>query len=286
MENAIEIVNLSKDYKDFKLNNINLQVKTGTVMGFIGQNGAGKTTTIKSILNLVHNTQGTIHVFGLDVSTQAEQIKEDIGVVFDELGIPDILNCKKINSIMKSIYKNWDEKTFFHYIDIFSLPINKPFKKFSRGMQMKIQTAIALSHNAKLLILDEATAGLDPIARNEILDLLLEFMENAEHSILMSSHITSDLDRIADYITFIDRGKILLSDEKYNINEGHALVKGKLDELNNLPKEYLIYTRKNTYGAEALIRQPDTVKRIAPNLIYDSATLDDILYFYAKSKYC
>jgi ABC-2 type transport system ATP-binding protein len=221
-------------------------------------------------------------VFGLNAHNNAKLIKEHIGVVFDELGIPDTLNCKMLNNVMKNIYKNWNEDVFYNYIKLFSLPKDKIFKNFSRGMQMKVQTAVALSHNASLLVLDEATSGLDPIARNELLDILLEFMEDENHSILMSSHITSDLERIADYITFIDNGSLLLSDEKYIIQEGHALAKGSKDDIQNIPNDYVISIRNNSYGSEALITQPEVVKKLYPNYVYDKISLDDILCFYAN----
>lgn len=283
-KNAIEIKNVTKSYKDFSLHEMSMTVPKGTIMGFVGQNGSGKTTTIKSILNLIETDSGNISVFGMDSTKNSLCIKENIGVVFDELALPNVLTCKQTNNIMKSIYKNWDEKAFFKYIEDFELPPNKQFKKFSRGMQMKIQMAVALSHNAKLLILDEATAGLDPIARNELLDLLLAFMEDEEHSILMSSHITSDLERIADYVTFIDKGNILLSDEKYSILENHSLVKGSINEIESLPHEYIISIRKNSYGAEALTNNPSALKEIYPSLIYDKVSLDDILCFYVSKR--
>lgn len=281
-ENIIEISGLSKTYKDFSLSNLSLTLPKGCIMGFVGQNGAGKSTTIKSILNLITFEEGSIKIFGKDSIKDSVRIKEDIGVVFDELAIPEILNCEKINNILKHIYKNWNEQTFFDYINNFALPPKKALKNFSRGMRMKLQIAIALSHNAKLLILDEATAGLDPIARNEILDILLEFVENEENSILMSSHITSDLERVADYITFIDKGHILLSDEKYNITNSHAIAKGSEEELMKIPEKYVVATRKNAYSSEALINDAEYVKHTFPEFVYDQASLDDILYFYVK----
>ncbi len=281
-ENAVTIEHVSKIYKDFQLKDISFQLKKGAVMGFVGQNGSGKTTTIKAILNLLKTDSGSIQIFNRNNIQYSTDIKENIGIVFDELAIPDVLTCRMVNNIMKNIYKNWDEKTFFHYTNIFSLPPNKPFKNFSRGMQMKIQMAIALSHDAKLLILDEATAGLDPVARNDLLDILLEYMEAEDHSILMSSHITSDLERVADYVTFIDNGRILLSDEKYNITENHCIVKGSSEEISSLPAKYIVSIRKNSYGAEALTNYPDILKRTYPNLIYDKVTLDDILCFYVR----
>ena len=283
-ENAIEITHLSKNYKDFSLNDLSFKLIKGTVMGFVGQNGSGKTTTIKSILNLINTDSGNISVLGIDNKEKDFSVKEHIGVVFDELSLPNTLTCKQINNIMKNIYKTWDEDKFFKYLEYFELPLNKTLKKFSRGMQMKIQMAVALSHDSKLLILDEATAGLDPIARNELLDILLEYMEDEEHSILMSSHITSDLERVADYVTFIDKGTLLLTDEKYSILENHLIVKGSSEEIENLPKEYIVSSRKNSYGAEALTNNPSAIKKIFPDLTYDKASLDDILCFYVSRK--
>lgn len=283
-ENAIEITHLSKNYKDFSLNDLSLKLIKGTVMGFVGQNGSGKTTTIKSILNLINTDNGNISVLGINNKEKDYSVKEHIGVVFDELSLPNALTCKQTNNIMKNIYKTWDEDKFFKYLEYFELPLNKTLKKFSRGMQMKIQMAVALSHDSKLLILDEATAGLDPIARNELLDILLEYMEDEEHSILMSSHITSDLERVADYVTFIDKGTLLLTDEKYSILENHLIVKGSLAEIENLPKEYIVSSRKNSYGAEALTNNPLAIKKLFPDLTYDKASLDDILCFYVSRK--
>ena len=279
---AISIENLCKSYKDFQLDNVSLHVPMGTVMGFVGQNGSGKTTTIKSILNLIKTDSGTIQVLGHDAFTDSVLAKQEIGIVFDELGVPDTLNCNMIDKIMKNIYKNWDSDEFFRYTDVFKLPRDKVLKKFSRGMQMKSQMAIALSHHANLLILDEATAGLDPVARNELLDMLLDYMEDENHSILMSSHITSDLERVADYITFIDNGKIILTDEKYHLSETHMIVKGSTKEIETLPKELIVSVRKNSYGCEALTNHPDSLKELTPNLVYDKASFDDILCFYIK----
>lgn len=283
-KNAIEINHLSKNYKDFSLNDLSFNLIKGTVMGFVGQNGSGKTTTIKSILNIINTDNGNISVLGIDNKENDYSIKEHIGVVFDELSLPNALTCKQVNNIMKNIYKTWDEYKFFKYLEYFELPLNKTLKKFSRGMQMKLQMAVALSHDAKLLILDEATAGLDPIARNELLDILLEYMEDEEHSILMSSHITSDLERVADYVTFIDKGTLLLSEEKYSILENHLIVKGSSEEIENLPKEYIVSSRKNSYGAEALTNNPSAIKELYPNLTYDKVSLDDILCFYVSRK--
>ena len=211
MENILEVKNLCKSYDKFSLNNINIELPKGTIMGLVGENGAGKSTTIKSILNLVNTSDGEIKIFGLDNKVNEAEIKENIGVVLDEGFLSEYLNPKDINTIMQNIYKNWDEELYFKYIDDFKLPRDKKSKEYSSGMKMKLKIAVALAHHPKFLILDEPTSGLDPIARNEILDIFQDFIQDEEHGILVSSHITSDLENIADYITFINNGEIVLS---------------------------------------------------------------------------
>ena len=206
MENLLEVKNLCKKYNQFELKNVNLTLPKGMIMGLIGENGAGKTTTIKSILNLTNST-GEINIFGLNVKKYDKKIKQDIGVVLNENFFSEYLNPKDINKIMKNIYKKWDEKLYFKYLEDFKLPQNKISKEFSSGMKMKLKIAVALAHHPKLLILDEPTSGLDPVARSEILGIFQDFIQNGENSILVSSHITSDLEHIADYITFINDEK-------------------------------------------------------------------------------
>ena len=211
MENILEIKDLSKKYDGFELKNINIKLPKGTIMGFIGENGAGKTTTIKLILNIIKKNEGEIKIFGLDNIKEEKRIKEDIGVVLDDSFLSEYLNPLDINKIMKNIYKNWDEELYFKYINEFKLPKDKISKEYSTGMKMKLKIAVALSHHPKLLILDEPTSGLDPIARNEILDIFQDFIQDEEHGIFVSSHITSDLEHIADYVTFINEGEIVFT---------------------------------------------------------------------------
>ena len=211
MENALEVKNLCKKYDNFELKNITFNLPTGMIMGFIGENGAGKTTTIKAILNIIKSSKGEIKIFGLDNHKEDKKIKEDIGVVLDDMFFPEILTPNDINSIMKNIYKNWDSKMFYDYLKEFSLLPNKQIKTFSKGMRKKLEIITALSHHPKLLILDEPTSGLDPIARNEVIDIFQNILAKDNCSILLSSHITTDLEHIADYITFISNGKIILS---------------------------------------------------------------------------
>lgn len=211
MDNILEVKNLCKIYDRFSLKNISFELPKGTIMGLVGENGAGKSTTIKAILNLIPTSDGLVKIFGLDMKEKEIEIKEDIGVVLDEGFFSEYLTPTDINNILSGIYKNWSEELFFKYLEDFKLPKNKISKEFSTGMKMKLKIATALSHKPKLLILDEPTSGLDPIARQDILDIFQEFIQDDEHSVLVSSHITSDLENIADYISFINNGEIVLS---------------------------------------------------------------------------
>ena len=218
-ENAIEIKDLTKKYDGFTLDSISFAVPKGCIMGFIGQNGAGKTTTIRALLNIIKTDGGTINMLGLNHIKDEYTIKEQIAAVFDEIPFHESFNAHQVNIMFRGLYSNWNEEQFFSYLDRFSLPRKKKIAKFSKGMKMKLQIATALSHGAKLLIMDEATTGLDPVVRNEILDIFREYIQDEDHSVLMSSHITSDLEKIADCVTFIDRGKILLTGFKDEILE-------------------------------------------------------------------
>lgn len=219
MENILEVKNLCKIYDKFSLRNIEFELPKGSIMGLIGENGAGKSTIIKAILNLINTNDGVIKIFGLDNKEHEKEIKEDIGVILDEGFLSEYLTPNDINDIMKNIYKQWEEGLYFKYIENFKLPRDKISGEYSKGMKMKLKIAVALAHKPKLLILDEPTSGLDPIARNEILDIFQEFIQNEEHSILVSSHITSDLEGIADYITFINNGEMVLSKTKDELIE-------------------------------------------------------------------
>ena len=214
MTYAIEVSNLRKKVKQFQLNDVSFSLPTGTIMGFVGENGAGKTTTIKCILNLLKKDAGTIKLFGVNSTDDNLAIKEQIGVVLDDIHFPESLTPQQINKFLQKTYINWNPPYYFELLKQLKVPINKPIKEFSRGMKMKLSITIALAHHPNLLILDEPTSGLDPIVRDEILDLFLEFMQDENHSILFSSHITSDLEKIADYITFIHEGEILFSENK------------------------------------------------------------------------
>ena len=221
---VIELKNVKKDYGDFVLDNISFSVPTGSVCGFIGQNGAGKTTTIQIILDAIKRDGGEVYVFGKNIDEGMAELKEDIGVVFDEMGFHDFLTPKQINTVMKNIYKNWDADAFFGYLKKFSLPVKKECGKFSRGMRMKLQIATAMSHKAKLLIMDEPTSGLDPLVRDEIIDILNDFTRDEDHSILISSHIVSDLEKLCDYIAFMHNGNLMLCEEKDALLEKYRFI--------------------------------------------------------------
>lgn len=284
MKNVIEIKNLCKSYNGFELKNINLDVPKGMIMGLIGENGAGKTTTIKSILNVINSYSGEIKVFGKDSKIYEKQIKEEIGVVLDDSFLSEFLNPYDINKIMKKIYKNWDEKLYFKYIEDFKLPKDKNSKDYSSGMKMKLKIATALSHNPKLLILDEPTAGLDPIARNEILDIFQEFIQDEEHSIVVSSHITSDLEHIADYITFINNGEIVLTKTRDELIEKYGIVKCSKEEFDKLDKKDYIKCRKNRYEYDVLVENKEEFKRKYDIQIVDKPSIEDIMVIYVKGE--
>ncbi|MBP1562499.1 MAG: ABC transporter ATP-binding protein [Oscillospiraceae bacterium] len=280
--NAIEISGLTKQYDGFTLDKISFNVPKGTIMGFIGQNGAGKTTTIKSILNIISPTSGSIKILGLDHIQNEYEIKENIAAVFDEMPFHESMTANAINIMFKGLYKNWNSEVFFGYLDRFCLPRKKKIGKFSKGMKMKIQIAAALSHGAKLLIMDEATTGLDPVVRNEILDIFREYIQDEENSILMSSHITSDLEKIADCVTFIDKGKILLTGYKDEILENHAVIKCTLTDYKEISSEDYISARINDFGAEIMVSNRAEAQKKYPDLIIEKTTLEDIMLFYVN----
>ena len=280
---VIELKNVKKDYGDFVLDNICFAVPTGSVCGFIGQNGAGKTTTIQIILDAIKRDAGEVYVFGKNINEGMASLKEDIGVVFDEMGFHDFLTPKQINTVMKNIYKNWDEDAFFDYLKKFSLPAKKECGKFSRGMRMKLQIATAMSHKAKLLVMDEPTSGLDPIVRNEIIQIFREFVIEEDHSILLSSHITTDLEKIADEVVFIDAGKIVLSGNKDEILEKHGILRCKKDEVNEISNSLIVDIDVSSMGAEILINDKKAASKLYPGMVIDDAGLEQIMIHYVNS---
>ena len=278
MEHILEVKNICKQYKDFALDQVTFQLPAGCIMGFIGENGAGKSTTIKIIMDLVKKDSGTVTIFGKDNETELKSFKEAIGVVVDECCFPDNLSIQNIRKIMKNIYKNWEESTFQNYIERFSLPEKKPVKDFSKGMKMKLSISVALSHRPKLLILDEATSGLDPMVREEILGVFLDFIQDETHSILLSSHITSDLEKICDYITFIHQGKIIFTEEKDELLEKYAILKCSKEDLEAVPEDAVKGKKKNQFGIEALVEK----EKVNSSFLMEKPSLEEIMLYFSQ----
>lgn len=281
---AIKVEHLCKTYSDFKLQDVTFALQEGCIMGLIGENGAGKSTTIKAILNLIRKESGTITVLGRDSVADQRTINEQIGVAFESSHFHDNLRVHEISKIMSKIYPCWDEKLFQSYQKQLNLPTQKYVKEYSRGMKMKLSIAAALAHHPKLLILDEATSGLDTVVRDEILDIFLAFIEDGEHSVLLSSHITSDLEKIADYITFLHQGKVVFSEEKDRLLDDMGVLRCSrelLEQMRGLP---IVGCRNHSYGAEALISQKKLMKSKYPDLVIDDADLDQIMLFYVKGE--
>lgn len=251
--NALEISNLTKTYPDFTLNISNLTLPNGCIMGLIGENGAGKSTVIKLSLNLLHKESGNIRILGKDPADSTESFKEDIGVVLDDVGIPGCLTVKQVGKIMQHTFRNWDGAEFAYLVKKFALPEKKQFNDFSKGMKMKLGIAIALSHNAKFLILDDAAAGLDPVVRDELVEILHDFTRDPDHSVLISSHIVSDLEKLCDYVAFLHKGKLLLCEEKDQLIADHGLLHCIAQELQLLPDDAIKYKKENPYGVEAVV---------------------------------
>lgn len=285
MENIIEIKNLKKRYDEkFALGELDIEIPKGTIVGLIGENGAGKTTLIKSMLNIIKIDSGDIRIFGKDYKKLETDIKEDIGVVLDNMFFPEILNAKDINISMKDIYKNWDSNLYFSYLKEFGLPDDKPIKSMSKGMRKKLEIATALAHKPKLLILDEPTSGLDPIARNEVLDIFLKFIEYEEHSILLSTHITTDLEHIADEIIFIDKGKKVLAKSRDEIIDNYAILKCNIDYFSNIDKKDIIAYKKSKYSYDILVHNKEEASRKYNEYVIDKITLEDLMLLVIKGE--
>lgn len=280
MENCIELKNVTRVYPQFKLDNISFSVPCGTVMGFIGENGAGKSTTIRAILGLLKKGEGSITVLGEDANSLSSETKEKIGVVFDGLTFPESLTAKQLDKVLRGIYRNWDSEAFYGYMTRFGLPTNKKLKTFSRGMVMRISIAAALSHHPQLLLLDEPTSGLDPVVRSEILDLFLEFMQDETHSILMSTHITSDLEHIADYICFIHQGKIVFTEDRNEMLAKYRILKCTDEQLAALDRADVIGMRKGRYSNEVLTLSAEKY----PDYTADVPTVEEIMVYYVKQQ--
>nr|WP_318686741.1 ABC transporter ATP-binding protein [uncultured Acetatifactor sp.] len=273
--NALEIRELTKTFCDFKLDGVSFSLPTGFIMGLVGKNGAGKTTTIKLIFDLLKKENGLIKIFGNDITNNYD-FKQDIAVVFDDLYFIEDWKITDVEKAVSPFYKKWDTTTFQFYLDKFNLNRKKKIKECSKGMKLKISLAVALSHQARLLILDEPTSGLDPVARDELLDILLEYIENENNSVLFSTHITSDLDKIADYLTIINNGKVFYTGLKDELFEKYCIVKGGIEDLTPKLDKKLIGVRKGKTGFSALLNVTD-MGYITDKIVVERAAVDEIL---------
>ena len=276
MDNALEIKGLSKEYKDFRLDNVSFEVPSGSIVGLIGENGSGKTTIIKLILNMIKKNGGEVTVLGKNKGIS--DIKNEIGVVMDEPGFPGFLNAKEINRIMKNIFSNWSDDTFFGYLKKLKVPDNKEYKDMSKGTKMKTGIAVALSHNPRLLILDEATNGLDPVVRSEVNEIFTEVTRDESHSILISSHIVSDLDRICDYIVFIHNGKLMLFEEKDRLLEKYCIVHCTREQLSSIERSKIIGRKENKYDISVLMEK----SQVKSGFSTSPVDIEELFVFMAK----
>lgn len=282
MRNALTISGLTKTYQDFVLDHVSFTVPSGSIVGLIGENGAGKSTTINAALGLIQKEDGMVSVLGEE--NLNKDIKEQIGIVFDGSNYPEILSPRKLNRVMKNIYRSWDEQIYFRLLKQFSLPSDKQIKQFSKGMRMKLAITAAFSHHSRLLILDEATSGLDPVVRDDILDMLLDFVQDEEHSILVSSHITSDLEKIADYIVFIHEGKVVFERPKDELTEQYGILKCGAAQFDALDKSDIISYRKMDYEWQILVSDRERMQKKYPKAMVVPATIDEIILLYVKGE--
>lgn len=276
--NAIEIKNLTKSFPGFTLNNLNLTLPGGCILGLIGENGAGKSTTIKLILDIIHKDSGSITILGRDNIENIRLTKEEVGVVMDEIGIPECLTVKQVGKIMAHTFRNWDASAYQALVQRMDLPEKKPFKDFSRGMKMKLGIAIALSHNCKLLLLDEATSGLDPVVRDDVVEMLSEFTRDEGHSILISSHIVSDLEKLCDYIAFLHKGKLLLWEEKDVLLAEYGVIHCTSEQLQSIAPEAIKHKKESPYGVEALVLR----SKVPSDLHISPINIEELFVYMVK----
>ena len=278
--NALEIKNLTKRFPGFRLDGLNLTLPSGCVMGLIGENGAGKSTTIRLILDMLHSDSGSITILGRDNRENSRLTKEEVGVVLDEVGLPECLTTSQVGKVMAGTFRSWNQEEYERILRRFKLPEKKPCKTFSRGMKMKLGIAIALSHGAKLLLLDEPTGGLDPVVRDEVVEMFSDFTRDENHSILISSHIVSDLEKLCDYIAFLHRGKLLLCQEKDQLLAEYGMLHCTPEQLESIDPEAIIYRKATPYGAQAIVRRQD----VAGNLALSPISIEELFVFMVKEE--
>lgn len=276
--NALEIKNLTKKIGDFQLDSLTLTLPSGCIMGLIGENGAGKSTVIRLILDILHKDSGTVTLLGRDNQEDIRLTKEEIGVVPDEVGIPDCLTAKQVGKIMKNTFSRWDDEEYARLLQKLSLPAEKAFRDYSRGMKMKLGIAIAMSHGSRLLLLDEPTSGLDPVARDEVVEMLYEFTRDESHSVLISSHIVSDLEKLCDYVAFLHRGKLLLCEEKDLLLAEYGMIHCSSEQLQRLDTSAVKHRKESPYGAEAIVRR-DAVPSDIP---ISPISIEELFVYMAK----
>lgn len=286
MNSTLILKNVNKKYEksNFAIKDISFSIPEGSIVGFIGENGAGKSTTMNCILNVIRRDSGTIEIFGREMTDEDIDIRENIGVVYDSNNFPEYLTARQLADILGRIYSKWDDFCFEQFLRRFGLPESQKIKTYSRGMSMKLAIAVALSHDSKLLILDEATSGLDPIMRDEILDVLLEFVKQENHSILLSSHITSDLEKIADYIVFIHNGEIILNKTKDELIYEYGVIRCSENDFHNILSEDILSSMKKDYQIDVLIKNRKLIEKKYKNLIVDSVSLDEIMLLLVKGE--
>ena len=283
--NAIELSHINKSFGAFAIQDLNLTIPSGTICGLVGENGAGKSTTIRLLMGALRPDSGKAKVLGVDASApDFREAKEDIGVVLDEAYFPETLNAMQVGKLMAHTYRRWDMGQYRQYLHRFELPETKLFKDFSRGMRMKLRLAAALAHHPRLLLLDEATSGLDPVMRAEILDLLRRFIQDEEHSVLLSSHITADLEKAADYIVYIQKGRILFEKETDLLLEEYGVLRAGAQQIAALPADLVVATRANAFGQAALVNDRRAAAALLPDAVLDKPTLDDIMQFYSERR--
>lgn len=276
--NAIDIKGLTKTYADFTLSNLNLTLPSGCIMGLVGENGAGKSTAVKLILDIIKKDSGSIKILGKDNQEDIKCIKEEIGAVLDEVGFPDCLTAPQIGKIMENTYQNWDNAVYGDLLKKFSMPTKKMFQEYSRGMKMKLGIAVALSHHPKLLILDEATNGLDPVARDEVVDMICEFTRDESHAVLVSSHIVTDLEKICDYIAFLHKGELLLCEEKDVLLTEYGIVHCSSESIQEIAPSAIIRKKETAFGVEAVVKRKD----IPSGLDYSPVSIEELFVSMVK----
>ena len=286
MDTVLEVQGLKKKYEksDFRLDDISFSLPSGAIMGLVGENGSGKTTTIGCILNTIIKDSGTVRIFGKEMKDESTEIREDIGVVFDANNFSDDLTAAKLSSVMKQVYENWDNDLFNEYLKKFNLSAKQKIKAYSRGMTMKLGIAVALSHHPKFLILDEATSGLDPIARDEILDVFLDFVQDETHSILLSSHITTDLEKIADYITFIHEGRLILTAKKDDLIYNYGVIRCKSSQFEKIDKDDMVAYKRREHQIDVLVSDKRAVEKKYNGFVIDNVSIENIMLLLVKGE--